>query len=81
MKYVKTQSYTVLFEPAPEGGYIAIVPALPGCMTQGETLAEAKHNIKDAICAYLAVLKKEGENIPEEIQNPISDKITIPVPV
>src|SRR3989338_4150342 len=36
--------FTVVFESAPEGGYIVHVPSLPGCATQGETLSEAKEN-------------------------------------
>jgi predicted RNase H-like HicB family nuclease len=34
----KALSYTVFYEQAPDGGYAAFVPALPGCHTQGETL-------------------------------------------
>ncbi|EKD78704.1 MAG: hypothetical protein ACD_41C00291G0002, partial [uncultured bacterium] len=44
MKNSSELSYTVLFEQAEEGGYIAFVPALPGCMTQGETFEETKNN-------------------------------------
>ena len=49
MNEAATQSYTVFFEEAPEGGYVAIVPALPGCHTQGETLEEAERNAAEAI--------------------------------
>ena len=35
------------------GGYVAIVPALPGCHTQGDTLSEVMENIKEAITAWL----------------------------
>lgn len=40
--------FTAVFEPAEEGGYIAYIPEIPGINTQGETLVEAKHNLKDA---------------------------------
>jgi len=53
----------VLFQKAPEGGYIATVPVLPGCLTQGETFEETEANIKDAIRAYLEVLKEDGDEI------------------
>jgi len=53
----KIYKYTATFEPAEEGGYIVRVPMLPGCRTQGETFEEAREMIKDAIKAYLAVLK------------------------
>ena len=55
----KVLKYTVVFEPAEEGGYVASVPALSGCMSQGETFEEAVGMIKDTISGYLAVLKKE----------------------
>ena len=52
----KVLRYKIEIKAAEEGGYIASVPSLPGCMTQGETLDEAKENIVDAIGAYLEVL-------------------------
>lgn len=57
----KIYQYTVVFEPAEEGGYVVSVPALPGCVTQGETLEEAMAMAKDAIEGYLSVLKDDGE--------------------
>ena len=38
----KSYKYTAVFEPAEEGGYVVYIPALPGCVTQGETFEEAK---------------------------------------
>ena len=53
--------YTVLFTPDEEsGGFIAEVPALPGCHTQGETLEEAKIMAKEAIELYLETLQDRG---------------------
>jgi len=52
----KVYSYSVYYEAAPEGGYVAFVPALPGCHTQGETLEEAERNVKEAIELYLESL-------------------------
>ncbi len=46
-------SYSVFYEQAPEGGYGASVPALPGCRTRGETLEEAGRNVMEAIALYL----------------------------
>jgi len=59
--------YTVIYEPAEEGGYVVSVPLLPGCATQGETFEEATINIKDAMQGYLEVLKDEGKNLPRFI--------------
>jgi antitoxin HicB len=52
-KPARNLSYSVYYEEAPEGGYVASVPALPGCHTQGETLEEAELNIAEAILVYL----------------------------
>jgi antitoxin HicB len=58
--------YTVVFEPALEGGYIASVPALPGLVTEGDTIEEARAMVKDAIRGYIESLLKHGEEIPIE---------------
>lgn len=57
-------SFTVLFEPAEEGGYVVTCPALPGLVTEGDTLEEAREMAKDAIRAYLESLRKDGLPIP-----------------
>ena len=41
------------------GGYVAIVPALPGCHTQGDTLAEVMENVKEAIDLYWETLTQQ----------------------
>ena len=58
--------YTVVFEPAEEGGYVVTVPALPGLITEGDTLEEARAMAKDAIRGYLESLMKHGEEVPVE---------------
>jgi predicted RNase H-like HicB family nuclease len=52
--------YTVLFEPAEEGGYVATCPALPGLVTEGDTLDQAREMVRDAIRGYLESLRKDG---------------------
>jgi antitoxin HicB len=79
MKSTKIFTYTVIFEKAKEGGYIATVPILPGCMTQGETFEEAKNNIKDAISGYIQVLKEDKDEIPFEDEEHIAATIAVPV--
>ncbi|WP_456421607.1 type II toxin-antitoxin system HicB family antitoxin [Thermococcus sp.] len=51
--------FKVVLESQPEGGYVAYVPALPGCFSQGETKEEALKNIKEAIELYLEVLEEK----------------------
>jgi antitoxin HicB len=59
-------SYKILLKPEPEGGYTVNVPALPGCITYGADLEEAKLNAKEAIELYIESLKEHGENIPSD---------------
>ncbi|MBI4811460.1 MAG: type II toxin-antitoxin system HicB family antitoxin [Ignavibacteriales bacterium] len=63
--------YTIFLTEAEGGGYIADVPSLPGCMTQGETLEETIIFIKDAIELYLKALIDRGRKIPVENGNVI----------
>jgi len=62
------QQFTVLFQAEPEGGYTAIVPTLPGCVSYGKTLEEAKSMITDAIEGYIISLKKHNEPIPDSVE-------------
>ncbi len=57
-------TYTAVFEPADEGGYTAYFPALPGCITQGDTVEEARATAADALETYLEVLQEECRPIP-----------------
>ncbi len=73
-------SFTVLFEPAEEGGYVATCPALPGLVTEGDTLEEARANASDAIRGYLESLAKDGMEPPpdKEIRlEPVKEKVTV----
>lgn len=72
----KILEYTVIFEPAEEGGYVVYVPSLPGCVTQGDSFEEAVNMAKDAIKGYLDVLKEEKEELIEE-RSPIITKVKI----
>lgn len=58
--------YHVLFRPEPEGGYTAIVPSLPGCVTYGKTLAKAQDMVQDAIALYVESLKAHREPVPND---------------
>jgi antitoxin HicB len=58
------KEYEVFLEEAEEGGYVVTCPALPGCVSEGETRQEALGNIRDAIEGYLAALRRHGASIP-----------------
>jgi len=63
--------YTIILHPdIEEGGYTVTVPALPGCVTQGETLEEAIAMAKDAIRLHIDALIADGEPVPEEHEHP-----------
>lgn len=60
------RSFTVVLNPE-EGGYVASVPALPGCTTEGSSREEALHNLRDAIRLYMEDLLADGETVPEDV--------------
>jgi len=64
----------MLFEPAEEGGYVVTCPALPGLVTEGDTMEEARRMAEDALRLYLETLIEDGVPIP-------SDKLPIAEPI
>lgn len=77
----KEYSFVVLYEPAPEGESTVIVPALSGCVTEGDTLEEAREMALDAIQCYCETLIKDGLPIPDdvEIAEPVKEKLKVAV--
>jgi predicted RNase H-like HicB family nuclease len=61
-----TYNYTVILEAEPTGGFHAFCPALKGCHSEGESEAEARSNIREAIALYIESLNAHGEPIPCE---------------
>lgn len=59
--------FRVLIEPDEEGVFVAEVPDLPGCVSQGQTRGEALENIREAITCYLESLAAHGEAVPPPI--------------
>ena len=55
----------ILEEDEEAGGFTVTVPALPGCITEGDTLQEALDNAQEAIIGYLEALKIQGRTIPD----------------
>lgn len=53
-------TFTAVFEEAEEGGYVAFVEELPGAITQGETLEEARENLKEAVALILEVNRERA---------------------
>jgi antitoxin HicB len=71
-----TYQYTVIFEPAEEGGYVVHIPTL-GIATQGEDLNDARAMAEECIIGYLESLRKHGEEIPIEHGEPVTTRLTV----
>lgn len=74
---MKNLNYNLIFQPEPEGGFTVTVPALPGCVSYGKNLNEAKQMMFDAIQGYISSLKKHGEPIPSD-ENSFISSIQMP---
>ncbi len=61
-----SRTYRIVLRKEPEGTYTAIVPALPGCITWGETVEHTLEMATEAIKGYIAVLQEEGEPVPDD---------------
>jgi antitoxin HicB len=62
----KVYEYTAFFEANEHGGYTVTVPALPGLVTEGRNLDDARRMAEDAIRCYIEGLKKSKEPVPIE---------------
>ncbi len=58
--------YTVILEKEADGGYVVSVPALPGCVSQGDTRDEALANVREAIDLYVEDCRAAGDPVPTE---------------
>ncbi len=76
---MSTYTYTIILEPDVDGGYAVHCPALPGVVTEGETVEEALAMARDAITGYLESLRKDGLPIPEE-RGALMSPLTVALP-
>ncbi|MCW5785647.1 MAG: type II toxin-antitoxin system HicB family antitoxin [Nitrospirales bacterium] len=67
--------YRVLIEQDEDGIFVAEVPTLPGCLSQGPTRADALKNIQEAIEVYLESLKAHDEPIPPSINEEVVEVV------
>ena len=77
MRPMKILNFTVIMTPDETGGYVVTCPALPGLVTEGDTLEEAREMAADAIRGYIESLQKDGEPIPTD--NPIVEEVAVEV--
>jgi len=79
-KYRKIYKYLAVFEPDKQvGGYTVTIPALPGCISEGDTFEEALANIKEAAELYLEVMKEAKEEIPVETEPVVVTPVEVKV--
>ena len=71
-------NYKVILQKGEDRGYVASVPMLPGCHSEGKTVEEALVNVKEAIGAYLTASRKHGDPIPREDQELIEAVVAFP---
>jgi antitoxin HicB len=69
---MKSLQYNLIFRPEPEGGYTVTVPALPGCITYGKNLEEAREMATDAIKGYIKSMRKHREPVQTDEESFIS---------
>ena len=73
--------YTVVLLPEPEdGGYSVVVPAIPGCVTQGETVEEALAMAAEAASLLLTVMAEDGEDLPTEAPGVVVSSVDLAIP-
>ncbi|MBK7128103.1 MAG: type II toxin-antitoxin system HicB family antitoxin [Crocinitomicaceae bacterium] len=60
------RTYRLILAAEPDGGFTVTVPALPGCITHGDSLEHALRMGKEAIEGYILLLKEMGEDIPDD---------------
>lgn len=65
--------FRVLIEQDEDGVFVAQVPSLPGCVSQGQTRADAITNVQEAIAGYLESLSERNEAIPPAIEEEVVD--------
>jgi len=56
----------VILTPIDDGGWLATVPSLPGCRTEGDSKEEALELIKEAVALYIETLQELGREVPED---------------
>ncbi len=73
------RSFSVVLEPDADGGYTAIVPALPGVVTEGETIAESLANVQDAIRLCIEDLREQGLEIPASDEDARFERVEVSI--
>ncbi len=73
------------FDPQPEGGYTVTSPLLPELITEGDTIADAIDNVRDALAAVIELYQEQGTPLPEPLTHadpaePVRVEMVVAVP-
>lgn len=67
--------FKIVLEKDVDGGFVATVPSLPGCVSQGETEEEALANVTEAISLHMASLAADGQPIIKTVSKKIKESV------
>lgn len=73
------RTFTVIIEPGEDHGFTVTCPALPGLVTEGRTLEEAREMAREAIVCCLESLQKAGLPLPTEKMEPRAETVTVSI--
>ncbi|HEV7678358.1 MAG TPA: type II toxin-antitoxin system HicB family antitoxin [Candidatus Dormibacteraeota bacterium] len=72
------RTYSIVLDPDPEdSGYNVTVPALPGCIAEGDSIEDCIVNAREAIEYHIEELVAEGREIPDEVAAPMVLQVTV----
>ncbi|HUW62514.1 MAG TPA: type II toxin-antitoxin system HicB family antitoxin [Candidatus Bathyarchaeia archaeon] len=78
---MKFYTFEIIIEKEPEDpGYFAYSPTLPGCFSNGATIEDAKHNIREAVQQHVATLQAHGQTIEQRERLVHVEELTVGVP-
>jgi antitoxin HicB len=81
LEYYLQLPYRIVLQPDPSGGYVASIPDLPGCISQGDTREEAIAMIEDAKAAWISSALEQGLPVPEPaLEEEYSGKLLVRMP-
>ena len=78
--YYMKLPYRIIIKPSTEGGYIAYIPELEGCITQANTFLELAELIEDAKAGWIDLALQDGKEIPEPNNEEYSGKFNVRIP-
>jgi antitoxin HicB len=79
-EYYMSLPYTIVIKRSPEGGYVAKIAELPGCITQSDTVDDVIKMIADAKAGWIDIALQDGREITEPVDDQFSGKFNVRIP-